>query len=268
MHGHRIACAFALVWSVACAHGLDVDYDPDASVLTHGGAAGALMRDASSSVAGGSAGSSGASGRQGGPEAGAADAAGSAGAGGANQDAAHEVGASPDSGRDTGTTMTDARNETSIGCSACVLKVLYECLQDGASVQEAVFSLKVVNADVAPVALKTITIRYWYTADSTAVQEAICDGAVPDCSALGLRFGKPTAPTSRADTYLEIAFNAAATLAPSADSGEIRIRLRNANRDPYSQQNDYSFRSTGAFFVETPNITAYVDGKIAWGIEP
>jgi len=263
MFGYRIARALAVAGAcifVSCARGVDLEFDPGGSRSPSGGAAGTtshggaggLMRDAGYSGAAGSGGASG-----------------SDGAAGHDMDASFGgAGSAPDSARDTGTGVVDARNESSTGCNTCALKVLYECLQDGASVQEAVFSLKVVNSDMAAVALNSVTVRYWYTADSAAEQEAICDAAVPDCSAVEFHFGKLTPPRPRADTYVEITLKRTTMLAPGSDSGEIRARIRNANRDPYNQQNDHSFRSTGSFFVESPNITAYVSGKLAWGMEP
>jgi hypothetical protein len=154
------------------------------------------------------------------------------------------------------------------GCPTCSLKVQYECLQDGEMVQQIEFVTRIVNTSDAPVALSGVTMRYWYTEDATGAQQTRCDSDSATCQAVSLvvHAVNPARPT--ADAYVELSFTGGGMIAARAQAPEIRISILKTNPSPFGQRNDHSFTSTGAMFVDAPNVTAYVGGRLVWGTEP
>ena len=176
--------------------------------------------------------------------------------------------ASVDTGGSAGGPI-DASTEPPPACTNCVLKVQYQCRQNGPSVGEASFILKVLNTGTMPAALGSISIRYYYTVDSNAAQEADCDTAVVGCSAVSFAFKTVTPAKPKADRYLEVSLAGTGSIAAGGDSGEIQIRMHDPTyQAKYDQTNDYSFASTGAIYVDAPNITAYSGTTKVWGTEP
>jgi len=232
-----------------------------------GGAAGTggASRDASA----GSGNQGGSAGQGGGAEAGeaAADRAGGGGVGGAIQDASADPDGASGSPDGTGGAPADVISEPA--CTSCGLRVQYQSRQDGATVLQTESTLKVFNTGTNPIDLTTITMRYWYTIDNPAVQLAICEFATLGCPSIGFNFTTVAPARPNANEYIEVGFIGGGTLAPGADSGEIQFGMHDsADVQTYIQTNDYSFQSTGAVFVDAPSITAYVNGVLAWGVEP
>jgi hypothetical protein len=189
---------------------------------------------------------------------------GGAGKGGAPMDAA----ADGDGASGSGGAPIDASSDAPGGCTTnCQLKVQYACRQNGANVTNPEFSIVVYNTGTQPVALNTVTVRYWYTTDGTGTQSALCVTALPSCAAVSFSFQPVTPAKATANEYLEIAFTMATTLAAGANTGEIRIGLRNSMNANFNQTNDYSFVNAGAF-QDWANITAYTSGNLAWGTPP
>lgn len=163
----------------------------------------------------------------------------------------------------------DASTEPPPSCVTCALKVQYQCRQDGASIDQASFILNVLNTGTMPIAVGSITIRYYYTVDSAAAQVAECDYAAVGCDHVSFNFKTVTPAKPKADRYLEMALSGTASIAPGAASGEIQIRLHDsAFQALYNQTNDYSFASTGAIYVDAPTIPAYSGTTKVWGTEP
>jgi hypothetical protein len=150
---------------------------------------------------------------------------------------------------------------TSAGCN-CMLKVQYECRQNGASVLQAEYSIKVVNTGTTSISLNNVNVRYWYTIDGTGAQAGTCASAAHPCT---IAFQNPTANKPTADQYGVISF-ASGALAPGADTGEIQVTMHGTGN--YTQTNDYSFENTGANFMDDMKLTGYVSGKLIWGTAP
>ena len=112
--------------------------------------------------------------------------------------------ASVDAGGSAGGPV-DASSEPPPACTTCTLKVQYQCRQNGPSVGEASFILKILNTGTMPVALGSISMRYYYTVDSTATQVADCDTAVVGCGNVSFGFKSVTPAKPKADHYLEFA---------------------------------------------------------------
>jgi endoglucanase len=253
---------------VGCAHGIDVALDlgaaGSAETTGRGGANGVgpvtvvgTTGASTTSATGGTPG--GAGGTSGGPAGGTGGLTGDASAGSAGASGAGAAGA-----------VVDAMAEPPPPpfCPTCPLRVQYTCFQDGSAPQGIEFGVRVANASAAPVTLNAITIRYWYTEDGTGTQQPSCVGAAPGCAAVSLAVRPVTPARPMADAFLEIGFVGAAMLAPNTDTGEIRITIGKTNAVSFNQPNDYSFRSTGANYVDAPNITAYQAGGLVWGTEP
>ncbi len=159
-------------------------------------------------------------------------------------------------------------NEPPPICPTCPLVAQYECFQNGAMVSQLEFGVAADNRGAASVALSAITIRYWYTTDATGMQQPRCVSAGVGCAAVSLAVHPVTPSRAGADAYLEVGFVGTSMVAAGAGTGEVRISVRGASSGMYEQSGDRSFQSTGAQYVEAPNVPAYVGGKLAWGTEP
>jgi hypothetical protein len=234
--------------------------------------------------AGGASGASGNGGASTGGAPGTGGAGGSGGSGGANNGGGGNGGggngggapdggpkeASVDAGGSAGGSI-DASTELAPACSTsdCKLKVQYQCRQNGlGALKEMSFLLKVVTGTTA-IPLSAVTVRYYFTIDSTAAQQADCDSLTFNCSSVSFSFKTVTPAKPTADRYLEIGFTGAGTIAPGADTGEIGIRIHDqANLATYMQGNDYSFFSTGAVYYDRMEMPGYAGGTKVWGTEP
>jgi hypothetical protein len=226
-----------------------------------GGSAGAGGASGAAGVAGmaGTSGTAGAagSGAAGMAGAGMAGAGGTAGAGGA----AGGAGAGGAGGA-AGSGAAGAGGGGGAACTSCMLKVQYECRQNGASVLQAEYSIKVVNTGTTSIPLNNVSVRYWFTIDGTGAQAGVCASAAHPCT---IAFQNPTANKPNADQDAVISF-ASGTLAPGADTGEVQITMHGTGN--YTQTNDYSFSNTGANFLDEMHITGYIAGRLVWGAAP
>jgi hypothetical protein len=234
------------------------------------GAAGAVG-SAGSGAAGAAAGASGAAGKAGSAGATGAAGAGAAGAGaaGAGAAGAGAAGATGAAGRAAGGTgggaagaTPDAGTDTATADCNCALKVQYQCLQDGPNVGAAEYLVKVVNTGTKPIALDTVTVRYWYTVDTTGAQTGMCTGGANPCA---ISFHAYAPAKAKADAYAELTF-AGGTLAPGASTADLSVIMHGTGN--YNQANDYSLQSTGDHYVDDMNLTGYVAGKLLWGNAP
>jgi hypothetical protein len=236
-----------------------------------GGASGAGGSSAGgASGAGGTGGAGGAGSSGGGNGGGGSDGGANGGGGGAGSDAGPKD-ASIDAGGSGGGSI-DASNEPAPSCGTtdCKLKVQYECRQNGlGALKEMSFLLKVVNTGTTAIPLSAITMRYYFTIDSTATQQADCDSLTVNCNSVSFAFKTVTPAKPTADRYLEVGFTGAGSIAPGAESGEIGIRIHDqANLATYMQGNDYSFFSTGANYTDRMETPGYAGGIKVWGTEP
>lgn len=164
------------------------------------------------------------------------------------------TGGTPDAG-------TDASTDTAPpGCN-CMLKVQYQCRQNGPAVGMAEYSIKIVNTGTTSISLNAVTVRYWYTSDGTGTQAGNCASAAHPCTIAFVN----TTPKAKADHYAVISFGGG-TLAAGADTGEISIQMQGMGT--YMQDNDFSFLNTGANYADQPDITGYVAGRLIWGAAP
>ena len=121
------------------------------------------------------------------------------------------------------------------------------------------------------VPLSSLTMRYWFTNETpTDPLVFACDYALVGCNNVTSRFVVLASPVTRANTYLEIGFTAAAgSMAPGQSSGEIQTRIHHANYSNFITTDTYSFISDPSFvYADTQTVTLYLDGVLVWGVEP
>ena len=149
------------------------------------------------------------------------------------------------------------------------LKVQYRAADTSATDNQIKPHLNVVNTGTTSVPLSELTVRYWYTKDTTQTQIYECDFAAKGCANITARFVTPVPATATADTYLELAFTpAAGALAGGQQTGEIQNRLHTQNFTNYNEANDYSFDPAKTAFADSTKVTLYRNGVLVWGAEP
>jgi Cellulose binding domain len=130
---------------------------------------------------------------------------------------------------------------------------------------------QIVNTTSAAVPLSSLTMRYWFTNETPADPLVFaCDYALVGCANITARFVVLSSPVTRANTYLEISFNAAAgSLAPGQSSGEIQTRIHHAAYSNFITTETYSFISDTSFvYKDTETVNLYRNGTLVWGVEP
>jgi endoglucanase len=128
------------------------------------------------------------------------------------------------------------------------------------------FGLKLTNTGSSPITLKDITMRYWYTADSSQAQEVNCDYATVNCTNVTKELVEMSSPSSTADTYLEIGFTGE-TLAAHATL-EIKLRIHHTDWSNYDQSDDYSFMEDATSYSPAQRIGLYYQNTLLSGSEP
>ncbi|WP_406098880.1 endo-1,4-beta-xylanase [Streptomyces sp. NBC_01013] len=127
--------------------------------------------------------------------------------------------------------------------------------------------LQLVNTGGTAVSLSSVTVRYWFTSDNGASTYGTwCDWSPIGCSTVTHRVAAASTPSTGADHYLEVGFTGG-SLAPGATTGEIQLRLSKTDWSNFDESNDYSHGS-GTSYADATKIAVYVDGELAWGIEP
>ncbi|HVV25028.1 MAG TPA: cellulose binding domain-containing protein [Pseudonocardiaceae bacterium] len=136
----------------------------------------------------------------------------------------------------------------------------------GPSADEAEPWFKIVNGSGSAVALNQVTLRYYFSADTTGSYVFACAWAVVGCSNITGTVSALANPTSTADHYLQIAFTGG-SIAAGADTGDIQLRLYRADWQNVNQANDYSYVNQTSYAADS-HVTAYQNGNLVWGTEP
>jgi len=130
---------------------------------------------------------------------------------------------------------------------------------------------QIFNTGTTSVPLSSLTMRYWFTNEAPTDPLIFeCDYALVDCGNIASTFVTLPAPVTKADTYLQIGFSAAAgSIAPGQSSGEIQIRIHHMNWSNFITTDSYSFISDPSFvYKDTQTVTLYLNGVLIWGVEP
>ncbi|MEC0333664.1 xyloglucanase [Paenibacillus macerans] len=128
--------------------------------------------------------------------------------------------------------------------------------------------IRLTNTGTEELALKDVTLRYYYTVDGEKGQNLFCDWTQVGSGNVTGSFVKLPEAANGADYYAEIGFTeAAGTLAPG-QTIDLHIRISKEDWSNYSQSDDYSFNPDATSYAETLKITGYVGGALQWGLEP
>jgi len=130
---------------------------------------------------------------------------------------------------------------------------------------------QIINTGAVAVPLSSLTMRYWFTDEApTDPLVFACDYALVNCSNITTKFVVLPSPVTKATTYLEIGFTAAAgSIAPGQSSGEIQTRIHHVNWSNFITTDSYSFISDPSFvYKDSQTVTLYLNGVLAWGVEP
>lgn len=120
--------------------------------------------------------------------------------------------------------------------------------------------LNIVNDSSSTISLSELTVRYYYTKDTSADQVFVIDYA---------RVGGGNVTGTFFDDYVEIGFTqGAGDLLPGGESGEIQIRIHKVDWSNYDETDDYSFDAGISSYTDWDKITVYLSGILLWGVEP
>lgn len=230
-----------LVWACAKANDSDLVAGP-VPVAGKGGSSGAGGK--------GSGGTSGTTGK-GGTGATGGSVAGTGGTGGAN-------GGTGGQGRAGAPACGDRTDEAGL-----VVHYLVSNTQE--SSDQIFFHLYFENKSEEAIDLGRVTVRYWMTLETDAINAPVTDYRGPQVSGERAEYVE-----DGEFSHLLITFSGNDIMAMNSDLNptEVQFRIQTQNGARVDQSNDYSFMP--AALTKTPNdrITAYVDGKLAWGREP
>ena len=124
-----------------------------------------------------------------------------------------------------------------------------------------------VSNDLMSVNMDRVKVRYWFSEASATDMVADCDYWILNCSSLTPKFVSMANPTAAADHYLELSFMSQ-SLVMNTGSSPIQIRIHHASYAAFTSVNDDWSYANNAAAAPAPHITAYIDGVLAWGMEP
>ncbi|MFB5269193.1 glycosyl hydrolase [Paenibacillus enshidis] len=127
---------------------------------------------------------------------------------------------------------------------------------------------KVVNTGDSAIQLSDVKLRYYYTIDGENAQSFWCDWASIGSANVTSKFVKLATPVAGADYVLEMGFTGSAGTLNPGESAEIQARFSKSNWSNYNQADDYSFKASNSQYVNNEQVTGYMNGQLAWGIEP
>jgi hypothetical protein len=130
---------------------------------------------------------------------------------------------------------------------------------------------QIINSGTGAVPLSSLTMRYWFTNETPADPLVFaCDYAQVGCNHITSKFVVLASPVTKANTYVEITFDAAAgSIAAGQSTGEIQTRIHHVSYSNFITTDTYSFISDPSFvYKDTQTVTLYLNGALVWGAEP
>jgi aryl-phospho-beta-D-glucosidase BglC (GH1 family) len=152
--------------------------------------------------------------------------------------------------------------------SAQSLKVQFRPTWISTGDNQLALVLNVVNTGSTALALSTVTVRYYFTRDTSASLTAFCDYTQRGCGNVTTSFGTVSPATTTADSYLQLAFGSGAgSLSAGQTTGDIQLRVAKSDWSNFDETNDYSYAGN-ASLTDSTQITGYVSGALVWGTAP
>jgi len=143
------------------------------------------------------------------------------------------------------------------------LSLRYRTANPGSQTTDSKPEFIISNMGDTPVPLERVELSYWFRDASSQPFVFHCDWAQVGCPAITGDFH-----AVGDNQYLSLHFNpSAGVLAPGQDSGEIKIRFNRADWSAIRQEDYFSYAPLNEY-TQWERVTLYVDGKLAWGIEP
>ncbi len=205
--------------------------------------------------------------------AGAAVAGGDGGAGVAGRGAQSEGGAS--SGTEAGGTGDSAEGGIGAGgAEQCPRPIANEIIlgyrpELNQQVTQEIHPFFQISGASAALNLSALSIRYYFTNESTVAEAGTCYWVTGDrCNLVRLTWHDLPQPTANATRYLEVRFVDSAGLM-GIEPLEVRVGFT-AGQRTLVQGNDYSFNAQGLPDVYAPwsRAALFVDDELVWGAEP
>jgi hypothetical protein len=167
-----------------------------------------------------------------------------------------------------GSAATTTTTGTS-GGTPPTLTAQYASTSAAASTSQISNKIQVTNIGTTNVPLSAITVRYWFTEDSTAGLQYACDYAPLDCANVTASFGTVSPAVTGADHYLQIGFTSGAgTLYAGNDTGAIQNRFFQSTYGNFNQADDYSYNAAATSLTTWNHITVYYNGTLVYGTPP
>jgi hypothetical protein len=133
-------------------------------------------------------------------------------------------------------------------------------------------TLQIKNDGTAAIPLSDLTMRYWFTYDTTpiVVQTDMCTYAFTppaQCTNITRSWVAVSPAKTNADYYYQIGFNAAAGNLNAGATAEFQLGWHKNDWSNFTQTNDYSYNAATAF-TTTTKVTVYRVGVLVYGMEP
>jgi len=154
------------------------------------------------------------------------------------------------------------------------LVVEYQASEIDASVSRIRPLFIIRNNGSEPVELSRLTLRYYYSMETTAEQiyECTCAFGICEQPTCGDYVKSSFLPIrgKTANIYLELSFTEKAGVLGGAGLATTKVQglIRADNGTDYDQSNDYSFNPAYTDVEAWDHVTLYLDGELVWGIEP
>jgi len=175
--------------------------------------------------------------------------------------------------RTTCSTATDCSGApyVCIGTTCTANTMLTVQLFGSNSAQWVYATMKMTNNGSTAIPLSDLTMRYWYTYDTTPVvtQADMCTYSAPGalCGNLTRSWVAVSPAKTNADFYYLISFAAAAGNINAGATVEFGLGWHKNDWTNFTQTNDYSYNAATAF-TNTTKVTVYRVGALVYGTEP
>ena len=128
---------------------------------------------------------------------------------------------------------------------------------------------EIVNVSASPVALKDLTIRYWYSNEGTRIQQFYVDYSPLGSQSLTGTFVRTPLEYGGANSYVDVKFDTSSVLDPGATIGPLQVRFTRADFTNYDERDDYSRKGIAdEVKARAPGVELLNNGTGLWGKPP